>query len=126
MDCQTPRRPVTTRPSAFAIAPQGTRPAHAAEWKPSPERSGYANHSATSVGPDKADAVVSVDERRIVSVRAGRGGIAVECLCGHVWVTQEGSGDDVIVPPGQTFTTRRPGKVVVQAYAPALVRIVRR
>ena len=123
MDCYTLRRPESARPEF-----PGEQSAHEvrAAWKP---------HGALDVTPatsdhrearHDADGAVAVDERHIVAVRAGRGGLRVECLAGHVWITAEGAGDDVILATGQTFRTDRAGKVVVQASAPAVIRVLRR
>ena len=50
-------------------------------------------------------------------------GTRVSARYGTVWVTEEGSGKDHIVKPGEDFVLGRRGRTVVQALQPAWVAL---
>ena len=50
--------------------------------------------------------------------------LCVRCLCGHVWLTQEGRAEDIVIAPGgMCLVPAGHGKVVVQALEDAVVRV---
>jgi len=61
------------------------------------------------------DRYIVLPDARIFAVEAGEDGLAIRCVDGDAWVTQEGCGDDFVITAGDTFVTPRAGKVVVQA-----------
>ncbi len=50
-------------------------------------------------------------------------GTRILARTGSVWVTEEGTGADNVLGPGQSFTIGRPGRTVVQALKTAWVSI---
>jgi hypothetical protein len=61
------------------------------------------------------DRYIVLPDARIFAAQAGEEGLAIRCIDGDAWVTQEGCGDDFVITAGDTFVTPRAGKVVVQA-----------
>jgi Protein of unknown function (DUF2917) len=52
--------------------------------------------------------------REVIDIRNGRG-LAVRCLAGALWITQDGDSDDVVIKAGQCFVLDRPGLALVSA-----------
>src|SRR5262249_44090484 len=52
--------------------------------------------------------------REVLDIRNGQG-LAVRCLAGSLWITQDGDGDDVVVKAGQCFMLDRRGLALVSA-----------
>ncbi len=50
-------------------------------------------------------------------------GVAIVCLRGELWLTQDGSPDDVILGPGARFTLDRPGLALVEALKASSLRV---
>ena len=82
-----------------------------------------------ALGEPAADAPVgetmSLPDGAIWSVDPDGDGVAllVRCVFGHVWLTQAGHPDDVVLSPGGTCVLPAAGKVVVQALDDAQVRV---
>jgi hypothetical protein len=47
----------------------------------------------------------------------------VRCLTGKIWITQEGDSRDHVLSTGQSFTSTRAGKIVVQAMDESTIRV---
>jgi Protein of unknown function (DUF2917) len=61
--------------------------------------------------------------REVLDIRDGQG-LAVRCVGGALWITQDGDADDIVLEPGQCFTLDRPGLALVSApVGPATVLI---
>lgn len=61
--------------------------------------------------------------REVLRIRDGQG-LAVRCLGGALWITQDGATDDILLKPGQCFVLDRPGLALVSApVGPASVAI---
>jgi hypothetical protein len=61
--------------------------------------------------------------REVLDIRDGQG-LAVRCLAGALWITQDGDTDDIVLKAGQCFVLDRPGLALVSApVAPATVVI---
>lgn len=52
-------------------------------------------------------------------------GHTLRCLSGEIWLTAEGEGCDVVLGPGQTWTTESTGPVVVSAFMPSALSLSR-
>jgi Protein of unknown function (DUF2917) len=52
--------------------------------------------------------------REVLNIRNGRG-LAVRCLTGSLWITQDGDTGDVVLEAGQCFELDRPGLALVSA-----------
>ena len=52
--------------------------------------------------------------REVLDIRNGKG-LAVRCLAGSLWITQDGDTDDVVVKAGQCFELDRSGLALVSA-----------
>jgi hypothetical protein len=52
--------------------------------------------------------------REVLDIRNGQG-LAVRCLAGALWITQDGDTDDVVLKAGQCFVLDRPGLALVSA-----------
>jgi hypothetical protein len=63
--------------------------------------------------------------REVLDIRNGQG-LAVRCLAGSLWITQDGDTDDVVVQAGQCFALDRRGLALVSApVAPATLVVER-
>ena len=61
--------------------------------------------------------------REVLNIRHGRG-LAVRCLAGALWVTQDGDTGDVVLKAGECFVLDRDGLALVSApLAPATVLV---
>jgi hypothetical protein len=49
-----------------------------------------------------------------------RDGLIVSCVAGSVWVSQEGTNEDVVLAAGQSFAPRPRGKIVIQPLPPEI------
>ena len=52
--------------------------------------------------------------REVLNIRDGRG-LAVRCVTGALWITQDGDTDDVVLKAGQCFVLDRRGLALVSA-----------
>ena len=52
--------------------------------------------------------------REVLDIRNGQG-LAVRCLSGSLWITQDGDSDDVVLTAGQCFVLDRRGLALVSA-----------
>ena len=52
--------------------------------------------------------------REVFDIRNGQG-LAVRCLAGALWITQDGDTDDVVLYAGQCFELDRSGLALVSA-----------
>jgi hypothetical protein len=50
-------------------------------------------------------------------------GLAVQCLSGMVWLSEEGVGRDHVLTTGRERRIERPGRVVVRAIKASRVRV---
>jgi hypothetical protein len=50
-------------------------------------------------------------------------GVAIVCLRGELWLTQDGDLDDVILGPGESFTLDRPGLALIEALKASSLRV---
>jgi hypothetical protein len=65
-----------------------------------------------------------VELRRHQTLRlADASGVAVVCLCGALWITQENDPRDVIVEAGAWFALDRPGVALVEAIEASSVHL---
>jgi Protein of unknown function (DUF2917) len=61
--------------------------------------------------------------REVLDIRNGQG-LAVRCLAGSLWITQDGDSDDVVLKTGECFVLDRRGLALVSApVAPATVMV---
>ncbi len=51
-------------------------------------------------------------------------GVEVACTDGQLWITQEGSPDDVLLHAGQRWRVPRGGPVLVGAFGPAVAQLM--
>jgi hypothetical protein len=59
--------------------------------------------------------------REVLDIRNGQG-LAVRCLAGSLWITQDGDTDDVVLKAGECFVLDRRGLALVSApISPATV-----
>jgi hypothetical protein len=66
---------------------------------------------------------IQLRAREVLDVRDGKG-LAVRCLGGALWITQDGDTDDIVLKAGQCFVLDRPGLALVSApVGPATVVI---
>src|SRR5262245_56246219 len=60
--------------------------------------------------------------REVLNIRDGAG-LAVKCLEGALWITQDGDLADVVLGEGQSFVLDRPGLALVSALVPATAEV---
>jgi hypothetical protein len=65
----------------------------------------------------------SLDSGRFLRLRRCAGALLI-CAAGELWITQEGSPDDVILQPGQRWRVPRGGQVLVSAFGPGLAQVL--
>jgi hypothetical protein len=63
--------------------------------------------------------------RRATLTLADRGGDRIDCLCGRLWITQDGDPRDIVLDAGASFELDRPGLAIVSALADARLRLHR-
>jgi hypothetical protein len=61
--------------------------------------------------------------REVLDIRDGQG-LAVRCLSGALWITQDGDTDDIVLKAGQCFVLDRPGLALVSAPVSAATVVV--
>ena len=61
----------------------------------------------------------------LIAVRNGRGS-RVRCLSGNLWITEDHSGRDTIMAPGESFTLRRDGLTLIMALHPSTLQLTER
>ena len=61
--------------------------------------------------------------REVLDIRDGQG-LAVRCLSGALWITQDGDTDDIVLKAGQCFELDRPGLALVSAPVSAATLVV--
>jgi len=61
--------------------------------------------------------------REVLDIRNGQG-LAVRCLAGSLWITQDGDTDDVVLKAGECFVLDRRGLALVSAPAGAATLVV--
>ena len=61
--------------------------------------------------------------REVLDVRNGQG-LAVRCLAGALWITQDGDTDDVVLEAGECFVLDRRGLALVSAPVGAATVVV--
>jgi hypothetical protein len=66
---------------------------------------------------------IRLESRQIVQL-LDPAGTRVQCVCGVLWITQEGDGRDHIVAPGQSLTLDYPGLALVHALEPSDLEIL--
>ena len=71
---------------------------------------------------DLASPLLALEPGQVVTLDDARG-TRIAARYGAVWVTEEGSVQDHIVEPGQTFVVEREGRTVVQAMQPAWIAL---
>ncbi len=59
----------------------------------------------------------------VLSIRAGRGGLAVSCVTGRLWVTTDRSRGDTLLVPGRSAEYGIREVVVIEALRTAAVRL---
>lgn len=57
------------------------------------------------------------------STVVGRRGVEVRCDLGLLMITCEGDPEDHVLPVGETFVARRPGRLAIWAFRPARLRV---
>lgn len=57
---------------------------------------------------------VHLRAREVLDIRDGQG-LAVRCLSGALWITQDGDSDDIVLKAGECFVLDRPGLALVTA-----------
>jgi hypothetical protein len=65
----------------------------------------------------------ALQEQAVIRLTPSRHGITLQCWSGVLWVTQEGDPADHLLAAGETFQTRRAGRVVAQAMESSLVGV---
>jgi hypothetical protein len=76
---------------------------------------------ATRRHPRGTCAVVRI-ARDCLWAMPARPGMVIQCERGVVWITQEGDGRDILLHAGQSYLSRRSGKLVATALEPATLR----
>ncbi|MEW6683808.1 MAG: DUF2917 domain-containing protein [Nitrospirota bacterium] len=73
-----------------------------------------------STGSSGSGVVVRLESDQVWTRRVQRGSdLTVTCLRGQVWMTREGDSRDHFLRVEDTYTSREPGLVCVQAMAPS-------
>ena len=63
--------------------------------------------------------------REVFDIRDGKG-LAVRCLAGSLWITQDGDTDDVVLKAGECFVLDRRGLALVSAPVTPATLVVER
>ena len=69
-----------------------------------------------------ARVVIELDSGRLLPLRDSRG-VRVQCLEGALWLTQEDDGNDVVLPPGDSYSVESDGNTLVQAVNRARIAV---
>jgi hypothetical protein len=64
--------------------------------------------------PQASPIPIQLRDREVLNIRDGQG-LAVRCLGGALWITQDGDSDDIVLKAGQCFVLDRPGLALVTA-----------
>jgi hypothetical protein len=64
--------------------------------------------------PRPSTTLLQLRTREVLDIRDGQG-LAVRCVGGALWITQDGDTDDIVVKAGQCFVLDRPGLALVSA-----------
>lgn len=81
--------------------------------------------AAAQSSAQDCEAVVWLDSDQVWTRRLQRGSnLSVTCLGGPVWITREGDYRDHFLRGEDTYTSREPGLVCVQAFAPSQLLVV--
>lgn len=76
--------------------------------------------AAAQSSAQACETVVRLDSNQVWTRRVQRGSdLRVTCLSGQVWMTREGDHRDHFLRLEDTYTSREPGLVCVQAMAPS-------
>jgi hypothetical protein len=67
--------------------------------------------------------IKDIRKRKIFTVKGGRDGKEIICLCGTIWITQEGDGLDRILSSGDIYQSRIPGDIIIEGLDNSQVRI---
>ena len=59
----------------------------------------------------------------VLGLAGQRRGLRFHCLAGKIWLTQAGDPVDHFLAPGDTFTTRQRGRLVLQALSEAMISV---
>ncbi len=71
---------------------------------------------------DTKRVVIELEYRGIVPVEDAIG-TRIDCLRGRIWVTEQGSSDDVVLEAGESYEITRRGVAVVQALREAFIAL---
>jgi hypothetical protein len=69
---------------------------------------------------DMKRVIIELEYRGIVPVEDAVG-TRIDCLRGRIWITEQGSTDDIVLEAGQWYVISRGGVALVQALREALV-----
>ena len=61
--------------------------------------------------------------RELMAVEQASGYLLV-CRNGELWITQQGSSQDIVLEPGQSWQVESPATVVISAFRPSLLLVV--
>jgi hypothetical protein len=73
--------------------------------------------------PQASRIPIQLRAREVLNIRDGQG-LAVRCLGGALWITQDGDSDDIVLKAGQCFVLDRPGLALVSAPVNAATVVV--
>ncbi len=68
---------------------------------------------------------LTLEENETWSARVRASEVEIRCLSGTVWLTREGDLEDRVLSAGDTFVSRRRGRLAMMAFQPARVRVAR-
>lgn len=80
----------------------------------------WSGHAA--VPPPGGAGCVALDHGRFLRLR-GSAGATVAAVAGLLWVTRDGSWDDVLLQPGQQYRVPDDVPVLVSAFGPSVARV---
>jgi hypothetical protein len=75
------------------------------------------------LGRERRPAMLVLARGELLSVKVGRGGLALTCVTGRTWATSNRLSADVILLPGQSAAFTDRGTVVIEALRTATIRI---
>lgn len=64
--------------------------------------------------------MIDLKRGNLIRVRDGAGS-TVTARSGAVWITEQGSTRDVVLPAGRSFTLRQAGLALIEAYSDASI-----
>ncbi len=68
---------------------------------------------------------LALEENETWSARVRAFEVEIRCLSGTVWLTREGDLEDHVLSAGDTFVSRRRGRLAMMAFRPAQVWVAR-